>query len=161
MAGIVQHRLNIVNMSAAQRRYIDDIGRLMVRWGLPRTTGRVYGYLLLRPDPATLDEIARDLDVAKSGGSVATRQLIATGLARSFGEGKTRRLRYDALYDLSAIVAARAAQTRVFIEGLREGAKVAAAPAVRKKITAMTAALEGAFTAAPTLALRAQRRKAP
>lgn len=134
------------------------MGQLMVGWGLPRTTGRVYAYLLLRPDPATLDQIAADLDVAKSGASVATRQLVQFGMARSFGEGRTRRLQYDALYDLEAIVAARTAQTRAFFDRLHEGARVAGTPSVKRKITAMTGALEGVFAQAPTLARRTRRR---
>ena len=131
----------------------------MVGWGLPRTTGRVYAYLLLRPDPATLDQIADDLTVAKSGASVATRQLIQFGMARSFGEGRTRRLQYDALYDLEAIVAARTAQTLAFFERLHEGAKVASTPSVKRKIAAMTGALEGLFAQAPALARRSRKRR--
>lgn len=144
-------------MIAAQLRFVDDMGQLMVGWGLPRTTGRVYGYLLLRPDPASLDQIADDLEVAKSGASVATRQLIQFGMARSFGEARTRRLRYDALYDLDAIIAARTAQTMAFFERLHEGARVASAPAVKRKITSMTSALEGIFAQAPALARRTRK----
>lgn len=41
-----------MNLSAAQRRYIEGMGQAMAGWGLPRTTGRIYAYLLLRADPA-------------------------------------------------------------------------------------------------------------
>jgi len=144
-------------MNRQQQRFIEDMGQLMVGWGLPRTTGRVYAYLLLRPTPATLDQIATDLDVAKSGASVATRQLVQFGMARMFGDGGgTRRLRYDALYDLDAIIAARTAQTMAFFDRLHEGARVAGTPSVKRKITAMTGALEGVFAQAPALARRTQ-----
>ncbi len=144
-------------MNRQQQRFIEDMGQLMVGWGLPRTTGRVYAYLLLRPTPATLDQIATDLDVAKSGASVATRQLVQFGMARMFGDGGgTRRLRYDALYDLYAIIAARTAQTMAFFDRLHEGARVAGTPSVKRKITAMTGALEGVFAQAPALARRTQ-----
>jgi hypothetical protein len=155
----VQYQLNIVNMNAGQRRFVDDMGQLMVGWGLSRTTGRVYAYLLLRSDPASLDEIAADLAVAKSGASVATRQLIGFGMARTFGEVGTRRLRFDALYDLDAIVAARTAQTLAFFERLHDGARVARAPSVRRKINAMTGALEGLFARTPALARRTGKRR--
>jgi predicted transcriptional regulator len=147
-------------MNRQQQRFIDDMGQLMVGWGLPRTTGRVYAYLLLRPDPATLDQVAADLGVAKSGASVATRQLIQFGMARSFGEGRTRRLRYDALYDLDAIIAARTAQTLAFFDRLHEGARVASTPSVKRKIAGMTGALEGLFAQAPALARRTHKRRA-
>jgi DNA-binding transcriptional regulator GbsR (MarR family) len=147
-------------MNKQQQRFVEDMGQLMVGWGLPRTTGRVYAYLLLRPEPATLDQIAADLGVAKSGASVATRQLVQFGMARTFGDGGgTRRLRYDALYELDAIIAARTAQTMAFFERLHEGAKVAGTPSVKRKITGMTGALEGLFAQAPSLARRTKKRR--
>jgi len=149
-------------MNRQQQRFIEDMGQLMVGWGLPRTTGRVYAYLLLRPEPGTLDQIAGDLGVAKSGASVATRQLIGFGMARTFGErGGTRRLRYDALYDLEAIIAARTAQMLAFFDRLHEGARVASTPSVKRKISGMTGALEGPFAQAPALARRTQKRRSP
>ncbi len=147
-----------MNVNPAQRRYIEGMGAVMVRWGLPRTTGRIYAYLLLRREPAGLDEIARDLRVAKSGASVATRQLVGMGLARSYGEPGTRRLRFDALYDLDAIVAARTAQTLALFDRLREGGDVATDATVRRKLRAMTAALETAFADIPRITRHAQRR---
>jgi DNA-binding transcriptional regulator GbsR (MarR family) len=143
----------------AQERFVDDMGQHMVAWGLPRTTGRIYAYLLLRPTPATLDEVARDLGVAKSGASVATRQLIAFGLARSFGERGSRRLRYDALYDVRAIVAARAAQTVGLFDLLREAARVASSPSIKRQLARMTSALESMFSQFPELTRRADARR--
>jgi DNA-binding transcriptional regulator GbsR (MarR family) len=146
-------------MNKQQQRFIEDMGQLMVGWGLSRTTGRVYAYLLLRSSPASLDDVAADLGVAKSGASVATRQLIGFGMARTFGEGGTRRLRYAALYDLDAIIAARSAQALAFFERLHDGAKVASTPSVKRKITAMTGALEGLFARTPALARRTRKRR--
>ena len=146
-------------MNEAQRRLVEDMGQHMVAWGLPRTTGRIYAYLLLRPAPATLDEIARDLEVAKSGASVGTRQLVAFGLARTFGERGSRRLRYDALYDVQAIVAARAAQTIGLFDLLREASRVATSPSIKRQISNMTSALESMLTQFPELVRRAQTRR--
>ena len=81
-----------MNLTANERRFVEDMGRLMVAWSLPRTTGRVYAYLLLRPEAATLDQIAKELGVAKSGASVATRQLVSFGMAQAHGERGSRRL---------------------------------------------------------------------
>ena len=145
-------------MNAAQKRFVEDMGQHMVGWGLPRTTGRIYAYLLLRPEPADLDQITRDLHVAKSGASVSTRQLISFGMVRATGERGTRRLRYDALYDLDAIIAARTAQSLAFFERLKEGARIATAPAVRAKLRTMTGELETVFGDAPDFVARARRR---
>ena len=145
-------------MNAAQKRFVEDMGQHMVGWGLPRTTGRIYAYLLLRPDPADLDQITRDLGVAKSGASVSTRQLISFGMVRASGVSGSRRLRYDALYDLDAIIAARTAQSLAFFERLKEGARIATAPSVRGKLRTMTAELQSVFGDAPDLVARARRR---
>jgi DNA-binding transcriptional regulator GbsR (MarR family) len=131
---------------------------MMVAWSLPRTTGRVYGYLLLRPDPATLDEIAKDLEVAKSGASVATRQLVSFGMARTHRQRGSKRLGFDAIYDLKGVIAARELQTRVFLERLREGAQVASSPVVRRKMSNMTESLDSFIARLGSLATPPHRR---
>ncbi len=130
-----------MNLTAPEKGFIENMGRLMIGWGLPRTTGRVYAYLLLRPEPATLDQMAKELDVAKSGASVATRQLVAFGMARTHRQRGSKRLAFDAIYDLQGVLAARETQTRLFMEGLREGARVATAPVARRKMSTMSDAI--------------------
>jgi DNA-binding transcriptional regulator GbsR (MarR family) len=44
-----------------QRRFIEDSARLLVPWGVPQTAARVYGYLLLLPEPVSLDRMTADL----------------------------------------------------------------------------------------------------
>ncbi len=73
-------------MKAAEEQCIEDMAQLMVSWGLPRTTGRVYGLLLLQSAPTDLDEMVALIDVSKSGASIAARQLVALGLARASGD---------------------------------------------------------------------------
>jgi DNA-binding transcriptional regulator GbsR (MarR family) len=141
-----------MNLSGREKSFIEDMGRLMLAWGLPRTTGRVYAYLLLRPEPASLDQIAKDLEVAKSGASVATRQLVSFGMARTHRQRGSKRLGFDAIYDLRGVLAAREAQTRIFIDRLRDGARVAASAAVRRKMTDMSDAMDDVVTRLNTLA---------
>jgi len=147
-----------LKLNPAERHFVEDMGRMMVAWSLPRTTGRVYGYLLLRPDPATLDEIAKDLEVAKSGASVATRQLVSFGMARTHRQRGSKRLGFDAIYDLKGVIAARELQTRLFLEGLREGARVASSPLVRRKMANMTESLDAFIARLGVLAAPPQRR---
>src|SRR5438309_1495008 len=66
---------NVPDTMNEQRGFLEDMGQLMVAWGIPRNTGRIYAYLLLQSAPAGLDRIAEDLEMGKSGASVATRQL--------------------------------------------------------------------------------------
>jgi DNA-binding transcriptional regulator GbsR (MarR family) len=147
-----------VILTGDERTFVENMGRHMMGYGLARTTGRVYAYLLLRPEPATLDQIAKDLQVAKSGASVATRQLVGFGMAKAYGSRGSRLLRYDAIYDLQGVVAAREAQTRAFIADLREGARVAASARVRRKMVAMTAAVADVVAHVTALAERRGRK---
>src|SRR6266542_6269640 len=98
---------NAARMTAAQHSFVDHMGQQMVGWNLPRTTGRVWAYLLMRGESAVLDEIASDLDVAKSGASVGARQLVAFGLARVTGERGGRRVLFSAIDSLDAMFAVR------------------------------------------------------
>ena len=147
-----------MNLTPDERHFVEDMGRLMLGWSLPRTTGRVYAYLLLRPDPVTLDQIAKDLEVAKSGASVATRQLVSFGMARTHTERGSRRLRFDAIYDLGGVLAAREVQTRLFMERLRDGSRVASSAVVRRKMGDMTDAISDVVDELTTLAARRARK---
>ena len=124
-------------MTRAQVTFIDDMGQLMAGWGLPRNTGRIYAYLLLQRELATLDDIAADLGIAKSGASVAARQLAQLGLARAVGQPGSRRVLYEALYSLESIIAARAAQMNDLVARLRQGARVAPGGQGRQRLQAM------------------------
>lgn len=138
-------------LAAAQERFVDDMGAHMLGWGLPRTTGRVWAYLLLRRRPASLDEITADLDVAKSGASVATRQLLRFGLARSAVERGGRRLLFSALYTPQAIFQARTPQAEDLVRMLREGARVA--PSTRDQLSQMAEGIERIMKAFAQIAM--------
>ena len=150
-----------MKLNIRQRQFVEGLGQDMVRWGLSRTTGRIYAYLLLNTCPVGLDDITAALEVAKSGASVAARQLVAIGLARPVGERGSRRIRYEALHDIDAIFAARDAETRRFLERVREGADVAP-PGVAKRQLATLASLIGDLTdELPVLLRRIRERRRP
>ena len=47
------------NMSNdARERFIDEVSRQLTPWGVPAAAARLYAYLLLSPEPASLDQIA-------------------------------------------------------------------------------------------------------
>ncbi len=146
-----------MNLTSPEKGFIENMGRLMIGWGLPRTTGRIYAYLLLRPEPTTLDRIAKELDVAKSGASVSTRQLVAFGMARTHRQRGSKRLAFDAIYDLEGVLSAREAQTRLFMESLQEGARVASSPGARRKMSTMSDAIADVVVRLTSLA-RSQRK---
>jgi hypothetical protein len=148
-----------MKLNIQRRRFVEGLGQDMAGWGLPRTTGRLYALLLLASAPMSLDEIVAVLGVAKSGASVAARQLVAIGLARSMGERGSRRIRYEALPDLDAIFGARDAQSRVFLERLQAGAAVAPPGAPRRQLTALAGAVQDLVDEQPAVLRRIRERR--
>ena len=133
---------NKPKMTAQQHDFIDHMGQQMVGWNLPRTTGRVWAYLLMRGEPAVLDDIARDLDVAKSGASVGARQLVAFGLARGTGERGSRRVLFSAIDNMDAMFAARSESARSLQRLLLEGARAASTSGTRATLSEMASGIE-------------------
>ena len=146
-------------MTGAQTTFIEDMGQLMAGWGIPRNTGRIYAYLLLQRDPASLDDMVADLDIAKSGASVASRQLAQLGLARVLGQPGTRRVLYEALYSIDSIVAARTKQMEDLVARLRQGARVARAGSGRQRLQEMADWCEEYTMEFPLLMRRLEKRR--
>jgi DNA-binding transcriptional regulator GbsR (MarR family) len=82
------------HLTGAERRFIEDVARLLVPWGVPQTAARLYGYLLLNAEPVSLDRITSDLEISKSSASVAARLLEQYTLARRHGERGSKRALY-------------------------------------------------------------------
>jgi predicted transcriptional regulator len=146
-------------VTRAQTAFIEDMGQLMAGWGIPRNTGRIYAYLLLQREPSGLDDIVDALGVAKSGASVAARQLAQLGLARSFGQPGTRRVLYEALYVMDSIITARDAQLRALLVRLRQGARAAPVGQGRQQLQAMADWCEAFADEMPLLVRRLERRR--
>ena len=146
-------------MQNEQHDFIEDMGQHMVGWGVPRNTGRVYAYLLLQRGAVSLDQIAGDLGIAKSGVSVAARQLVGFGLARSIGERGSRRLLYEALVSLQAIMAARSPGSEELMLRLRQGAAVAPAGPRRESLESLAEILQELTVELPGLIQRIQERR--
>ena len=76
--------------------FIEAVASLFIPMGMLPIAARMNGYLLLRKDPMTLDELVEALGVSKSSASVAARVLERYGIARRFTERGTKRVRYGA-----------------------------------------------------------------
>jgi DNA-binding transcriptional regulator GbsR (MarR family) len=91
-------------MKNNEQHFIDHVATLLVPWGMPQTTGRVYGFLLLQTEPVSLDQIAEELALSKSTTSVSARQLVDSKLAKRHGVPSSKRIlfsatdKYDELY---------------------------------------------------------------
>jgi DNA-binding transcriptional regulator GbsR (MarR family) len=145
--------------SAAQITFIEDMGQMMVGWGIPRTIGRIYAYLLLKAEPATLDDIAADLGIAKSGASVASRRLVQLGLARAAGQPGSRRVVYEPLDNLEAMTSARTAQMHQLVARLRQGARAASGTQGRRRLLVMADWCDELIKEFPLLVRRLDKRR--
>ena len=141
-----------LKLTEKDEAFLDAMAMLMAPWGWPRPVGRIYAYLLLREEPATLDEIAADLGMSKSNASVAARTLEHCGNARRQGEAGSRRIYYSVPAEFSGPFVAKAElldrQVRMFSGQLDR----AVPPAVADRFerisafyTRMREAIEGAI----------------
>ena len=142
-----------------QHRFVEDMGQHMVGWGIPRNTGRIYAYLLLQDGPASLDQIAADLEVGKSSVSVGARQLVAFGMVRAIGERGSRRVLYDALYTVEAIFAARTANAVELLARLRQGADASLAGSNHQRLREMAEMLQEFIDHAPEVFRQMRERR--
>ncbi|WP_309104437.1 transcriptional regulator [Microbacterium sp.] len=105
-------------MTPDQHRFINAMGDTLVTWNLPRSTGRVYGYLLLRRDASTSDELRAELALSSGAVSTAIRELASWGLARTIPQPGSRRLLVEAAGGFEQLLAASHERARVFIRTL-------------------------------------------
>lgn len=139
-----------IKLSPQDQTFLDAMAMLMAPWGWPRPVGRIYAYLMLREQPATLDEIAADLGMSKSNASVAARTLEHCGSARRLGEPGSRRILYSVPADFSGPFVEKAhlleRQVRLFSAQRERGVADAAADRfarISAFYTAMREAIEG------------------
>jgi DNA-binding transcriptional regulator GbsR (MarR family) len=67
-------------MHPAVQQFVERMGLMMEADGLPRSAGRIFGFLLLTETPFSLDEMAEKLQVSKASVSTNARLLEQAGL---------------------------------------------------------------------------------
>lgn len=119
------------------RRFVEDVARLLVPWGVPQSAARLYGYLLLKPEPASLDCIAADLEISKSSASVAARLLEQYTLVRRLGERGSKRALYEASDNYEGMLTGQNRLLEALAELLRTGAEHIASGRTRDRLNEM------------------------
>lgn len=74
-----------------EQEFVERMGRALAAEGLPRIAGRLFGYLILREGPFSLDELAATLQVSKASISTNGRLLERTGILERTGHPGDRR----------------------------------------------------------------------
>lgn len=85
-----------------ERRFMDEFAALLAYRGMPLSSGRLYGYLLLQQAPVTLEQIGADLGLSKGGAWNAAKVLERCGHVRRYGEPGSKRLLYAATDNYAA-----------------------------------------------------------
>jgi hypothetical protein len=124
-------------LSEAKRRFTEDVARLLVPWGVPQAAARLYGYLLLNPEPVSLDCITADLEISKSSASVAARLLEQYTLVRRLGERGSKRALYEVSDNYEGMLAEQNRLLEVLAELLRTGAGSVASGSARERLKEM------------------------
>ena len=151
---------NTAPLDEAGHRFIDDLARLLVPWGVPQTAARVYGYLLLSPTPVSLDRLSEDLQVSKSSASVAARLLEMYTLVRRHGVRGSRRVLYEASDNYEGMLTAQNRTLAAGADLLRAGARATTSDATRARLAEMAEFYEATQEAMESLLRdwRARRR---
>lgn len=118
-------------------RFIEDVARLLVPWGVPPVAARLYGYLLIRPHPVSLDQISKDLGISKSSASVAARLLESYTLARRHREPGTKRALYAVADDYEAMIRQQNRLLDALADQLNAGVRIVTSKAVSARLREM------------------------
>lgn len=120
-----------------QLRFIDDVARLFVPWGVPQTAARIYGYLILCEEPVSLDRIAADLKVSKSSASVGARLLEQYTLARRQSVRGSRRILYELSDAYAEMLAGQNRMLSDLTDLLRRGKPLTRSETTRSRLEEM------------------------
>jgi DNA-binding transcriptional regulator GbsR (MarR family) len=120
-----------------ERRFVEDVARLLMPWGVPPVAARLYGYLLLCPRPVSLDQITGDLGISKSSASVAARLLESYTLARRHSEPGTKRALYAVADDYEAMIQQQNRLLDALAQQLNAGAGIVPSKEVNARLEEM------------------------
>jgi DNA-binding Lrp family transcriptional regulator len=77
------------------RRFVEEMGQLWAREGYAPIAGRVFGRLLVAPEPLPLTVLARELGVSKASVSTDTRRLERRGILERVRRPGDRQVYYQ------------------------------------------------------------------
>ncbi|MFI8633621.1 GbsR/MarR family transcriptional regulator [Microbacterium sp. NPDC077663] len=143
-------------MSSDQHQFINAMGDILATWHLSRSTGRVYGYLLLRGEASSSEQLREALSLSSGAVSAAVRELVSWGLARTLPQPGSRRLLIEAAGGFEQLLAASHERTRTFIRTLEAAERLSDSPSAAARLRDVTD-LFTTYVDAAEHALRARR----
>lgn len=92
------------SLEAVNESTVAGLGRLARFVGFSEVMGRLYGTLLLNPEPLSLDELATNLEISKGSVSMNMRSLERWGMAKEVWVRGERKKYYMAEADLWKVI---------------------------------------------------------
>ncbi len=92
------------HLRAVNDSTLDGLGQLADYFGYNKVMGKMYGALLLSPEPMSLDDLMAHLDISKASVSMTMRTLENMGMVREVWVRGDRRKYYEAESDLWRIL---------------------------------------------------------
>lgn len=83
---------------------VEGIGRLAKYFGFAEVIGRLYGTLLMSPEPLSLDDLVHQLEISKGSVSMNMRSLERWGMAKEVWVRGERKKYYEAEHDLWQVI---------------------------------------------------------
>jgi DNA-binding transcriptional regulator GbsR (MarR family) len=88
------------SLRAVNDSMLEGLGQLAAYFGYNKVMGKMYGALLLSPEPMSLDDLLAHLDISKASVSMNMRTLENMGIVREVWVRGDRRKYYEAESDL-------------------------------------------------------------
>lgn len=82
-----------------RKRVIENIGRNMDLYGIPHSTGHLYGLLYFADKPMNLDEMGQEMKMSKTSMSTGVRTLLDYKMVNKVWEKGSRKDLYEVEYD--------------------------------------------------------------
>lgn len=92
------------NLEAVNESTVSGLGRLANFFGFNDVMGRLFGLLLLSPDPMSLDDLAHGLQISKGSVSMNMRALERWGMAKEHWVRGERKKYYKAESDIWKVI---------------------------------------------------------
>ncbi len=92
------------NLTAVNNSTVAGLGRMARYFGFSDVMGRLYGTLLMNPEPLSLDDLANTLQISKGSVSMNMRAIERWGMAKEVWVRGERKKFYAAEHDLWQVI---------------------------------------------------------
>lgn len=141
-------------MTEQEREFVEAMGRHFEAEGVPRIGGRMFGFMLLRESPCSLDDLVSELDISKASASTNARLLEQWALIRQTSLPGDRRDYYAVIPDQTRTLEFRLNRVRELAALFRAGAAGAPHPDITRRLNSMARFNDEAIAALEPLLAR-------